>query len=118
MSTPRERQVGVAWGPGLHAPVGDRVDGVAYGRYIGRWSRLFVPTLLNAAEIRDGDRVLDVATGTGEAAQLALERVAESGLVVGADISSAMLNEACAPLPNARFLPVDSDGQPLAFPHA
>ena len=118
MSTPRERQVGVAWGPGLHAPVGDRVDGVAYGRYIGRWSRLFLPTLLNAAEIRHGDRVLDVATGTGEAAQQALERVGQSGLVVGADISSTMLNEACARLPSAQFLAVVSDGQSLVFPDA
>jgi SAM-dependent methyltransferase len=73
---------------------------------------------LNAAEIRDGDRVLDVATGTGEAAQLALERVGNSGLVVGADISSAMLNEACARLRSAHFLPVVSDGQSLVFPDA
>jgi ubiquinone/menaquinone biosynthesis C-methylase UbiE len=108
----------VTWGAGLHAPIGERADGVAYERYIGRWSRLFVPALLNAAEIRDGDRVLDVATGTGEAAQLALERVGNSGLVVGADISSAMLNEACARLRSAHFLPVVSDGQSLVFPDA
>jgi len=110
--------MGVTWGAGLHAPIGLRADGVAYDRYIGRWSRLFVPTLLNAAEIRDGDRVLDVATGTGEAAQMALERVGKSGLVVGADISSAMLNEACARLRSAHFLPVVSDGQSLVFPDA
>ena len=90
MSSRREVQRGVTWGPGLHAPIGDRADGVAYERYIGRWSRLFVPALLSAAEIRDGDRVLDVATGTGVAAQLALERVGESGFVVGSDISLAM----------------------------
>jgi len=74
--------------------------------------------LLSAAEIRDGDRVLDVATGTGVAAQLALERVGESGFVVGSDISLAMLNEACARLPSARFLPVVSDAQSLVFPDA
>jgi len=108
----------VTWGAGLHAPIGEPADGVAYERYIGRWSRLFVPTLLNAAEIRDGDRVLDVATGTGEAAQLALERVGKSGLVVGADISSAMLNEARARLRSSNFLPAVSDGQSLGFPDA
>jgi ubiquinone/menaquinone biosynthesis C-methylase UbiE len=72
---------------------------------------------LDAAEITDGNRVLDVATGTGEAAQLALERVGQSGLVVGADISAAMLNEACMRL-STRFVPVVSDGQSLVFPDA
>ena len=85
---------------------------------IGRWSRLFVPALLAAAEIRDGNRVLDVATGTGEAAQLALTHVGDSGLVVGSDISLAMLDEACARLSDARFLAVVSDGQGLVFPDA
>ena len=106
----------VAWGPGLHAPVAQRVDGDAYAQYIGRWSRLFVPALLDAADVRDGDRVLDVATGTGEAAELALLRIGHSGLVVGSDISAAMLNEACIRLSNARFLPVVTDGQALVFP--
>jgi ubiquinone/menaquinone biosynthesis C-methylase UbiE len=62
--------------------------------------------------------VLDVATGTGEAAQLALARVGQSGLVVGADISPAMLNEASMRLASAQFLPVVSDGQALVFPDA
>ncbi len=108
----------VTWGPGMHAPRGRRVDGSAYAQYIGRWSRLFVPALLAAAEIRDGNRVLDVATGTGEAAQLALGHVGDSGLVVGSDISPAMLDEACARLSDARFLAVVSDGQGLVFPDA
>src|SRR5262244_3912345 len=108
----------VTWGPGMHAPRGRRVDGSAYAQYIGRWSRLFVPALLAAAEIRDGNRVLDVATGTGEAAQLALAHVGDSGLVVGSDISSAMLDEACARLSDARYLAVVSDGQGLVFPDA
>jgi len=108
----------VTWGPGMHAPRGRRVDGSAYAQYIGRWSRLFVPALLAAAEIRDGHRVLDVATGTGEAAQLALAHVGDSGLVVGSDISPAMLDEACARLSDVRFLGVVSDGQGLVFPDA
>jgi ubiquinone/menaquinone biosynthesis C-methylase UbiE len=106
----------VTWGVGLHAPVGQRVDGAAYDLYIGRWSRLFVPALLDAAEIKNGDRVLDVATGTGEAAQLTLDRVGPSGLVVGSDISAAMLDAASTRLSSPRFLPVVSDGQSLAFP--
>jgi len=96
--------------------VAQRVDGDAYARYIGRWSRLFVPTLLDAADVKDGDRVLDVATGTGEAAQLALERVGNSGLVVGSDIATEMLDAASTRLSSSRFLPVVSDGQSLVFP--
>jgi ubiquinone/menaquinone biosynthesis C-methylase UbiE len=38
--------------------------------------------------------------------------------VVGADISAAMLTEACTRLSNAQFLPVVSDGQSLVFPDA
>jgi ubiquinone/menaquinone biosynthesis C-methylase UbiE len=106
----------VTWGAGLHAPVGQRVGGAAYDLYIERWSRLFVPALLDAAEIKNGDRVLDVATGTGEAAHLALERVGHSGLVVGSDISAAMLKTASMRLSSPRFLPVVSDGQSLVFP--
>lgn len=105
----------VTWGPGFHATPGKRVDESAYEQYVGRWSRLFVPALLDAAGIRDGDRVLDVATGTGEAALLALTRAGDAGLVVGADISSAMLDAAGSRLSSDRFLPVVSDGQELVF---
>jgi SAM-dependent methyltransferase len=98
----------VNWGAGLHPAVGRRVDGSAYGQYIGRWSRLLVPALLAAAEISKGDPVLDVATSA----------VGNSGLVVGADISSAMLEAACARLLGGPFRPVATDGQALAFPDA
>ena len=108
----------VKWGAGLHTAIGARVDGEAYEHYIGRWSRLFVPALLAAAEIRGGDRVLDVATGTGEAAHLALQHVGDSGLVVGVDISRAMLDAASIRLSSPRFVPVISDGQALVFPDA
>ena len=42
-----------------------------YDLLSGRWSRLYVPTLLTQARLSLGHRVLDVATGTGEAATLA-----------------------------------------------
>jgi len=106
----------INWASGMHGAIGRRVDASAYSQYIGRWSRLFVPALLAAAELTERDRVLDVATGTGEAAHLALTAVGPHGLVVGADVSSAMLEEACARLPSDRFLPVISDGQALVFP--
>src|SRR5262249_9459289 len=101
MSARRER--------GLHTAAGRPVNCSAYRRYIGRWSRLFVPSLLTAAGVAHGYRVLDVATGPGEAALEALSIVGSSGAVVGADISPLMLEAARARLSGA-FRPVVTDG--------
>lgn len=103
------------FGSGLHAAAGRSVDAAAYERYIGRWSRLFVPAVMRAAEVASGYRVLDVATGTGEAALMALSVVGSTGLVVGADVSLAMLEAARARLGGGSFRPVISDGEALAF---
>ncbi|HEX2711274.1 MAG TPA: methyltransferase domain-containing protein [Candidatus Acidoferrales bacterium] len=105
----------VDFGSGFHAAPGRAVDTLAYERYIGSWSRLFVPAVLAAAEVASGDRVLDVATGTGEAAAMALFAVEGSGLVVGADISWAMLRAARARLHSASSRLVTTDAQALAF---
>src|SRR2546425_5053149 len=117
MSTPenREAPLHIHFGPGLHAAVGRPVDAAAYERYLGRWSRLFVPAVLAAAEVAGGDRVLDVAAGSGEAAAMALSVVGRSGGEIGADISSAMLHAARVRLSSASFRPAVMDGQALAF---
>ena len=86
----------------------------AYDRYLGRWSRLFVPSLLAAAEVNAGHRVLDIATGTGEAALMAIPAVGRMGMVVGTDISAAMLDAARVRL-SVCFRAVTADGQALAF---
>jgi ubiquinone/menaquinone biosynthesis C-methylase UbiE len=103
------------FGSGLHVATGRSVDISDYDRYIGRWSRLFVPAVLAAANIAPGDRILDVSTGTGEAALMALPMVGASGLVIGADISPAMLEGARARLDDQIFWPVAADGQALPF---
>src|SRR5690349_1916451 len=82
------------FGAGLHVAPGRAVDASAYDRWVGQWSRLFVPSVLAAAEVKEGYRVLDVSTGTGEAALMTLPIVGASGFVVGADISPAMLEAA------------------------
>src|SRR5215468_93427 len=105
----------VNFGPGFHTTAGRPVDRSAYDRYLGRWSRLFVPPVLDAGEVGSAHRVLDVATGPGEAASLALDRVGPSGVVVGADISPAMLHAAKTRLPDRRFQPVAADGEALPF---
>jgi ubiquinone/menaquinone biosynthesis C-methylase UbiE len=83
--------------PGLHVPSGQAANVSAYDRWVGRWSRLFVPAVISAAEVMPGSRVLDVSTGTGEAALMALPAVGPSGVVIGADIAPAMLEGARRP---------------------
>jgi demethylmenaquinone methyltransferase/2-methoxy-6-polyprenyl-1,4-benzoquinol methylase len=51
------------------------------------WKRYFVAT----AQVRPGDRVLDLAGGTGDIAALLKERVGEDGELVLGDINAAML---------------------------
>src|SRR5689334_8718390 len=84
-----------SFGRGLHAAAGRAVSLSAYDRYLGRWSRLPVPDLLAAGEIKQGHCVLDVASGTGEAASIAIQIVGSAGFVLGADISLEMLKSAC-----------------------
>jgi ubiquinone/menaquinone biosynthesis C-methylase UbiE len=103
------------FGRGLHSAPGRPVDSSAYAGYVGDWSALFVPAVLAAAEVALGQRVLDVATGTGEAAGVALSVVETSGHVIGADVSHAMLRAAQARLRNPSFRPVAADGQQLPF---
>jgi ubiquinone/menaquinone biosynthesis C-methylase UbiE len=54
----------------------------------------WAPRLLDIAQVSPGDRVLDVACGTGVLARAAAERVGDAGLVVGIDINPAMLEVA------------------------
>ena len=51
------------------------------------WKRYFVAT----AQLRRGDRVLDLAGGTGDVAALLRERVGDAGSVVLGDINAGML---------------------------
>ena len=60
-------------------------------RYIlGPWA----PSLVNAARPTAGERVLDVACGTGVVARIAAERVGPSGRVVGVDLNPGMIRVA------------------------
>jgi SAM-dependent methyltransferase len=90
----REATVKANFAPGLHVPSGQAANVSAYDRWVGRWSRPFVPAVISAAEVMPGSRVLDVSTGTGEAALMALPAVGPSGVVIGADIAPAMLEGA------------------------
>ena len=100
--------------PGLHVAPGQAANVSAYDRWIGRWSRLFLPAVISAADVAPG-RVVDLSTGTGEAALIALPTVGASGVVIGADIAPAMLVGASERLKDPLFCPVAADGQALPF---
>jgi ubiquinone/menaquinone biosynthesis C-methylase UbiE len=94
----------------------------AYDEYLV--PRLFAPwaeVLLDAAKVRSGDKVLDVATGPGTVGRAAALRVGTQGHVVGTDISAAMLAIARSKPPaqnSARIEYVESPAAPLRVPSA
>ena len=85
----------------------------SYDRFMGRWSRLFVPALVDAARIARGDRVLDLAAGTGEGA-LAAIAAAPDIRVVAVDMSAPMLGAARIKAAGQRVTMAVMDGQTLA----
>jgi len=101
--------------PGFHVRPGHAVDASAYEQFTGRWSRLFVPLVLEAADVQPGDQVLDMCTGTGEAAVAIASAIGPSGRLIGADIAPPMLECARDRLNEPTFLPIAADGQALPF---
>lgn len=69
---------------------------------------------VDLAEVGPGDRVLDVATGTGDLALELARRVAEGGEVVGSDFSEAMLARAREKARRAGFPETTASLQPDA----
>ena len=84
----------------MAATTTDSVYGKGYGGSAPEnYQRYFVPVigrpfaedLIADAGLQPGERVLDVACGTGVVARLAAERVGASGAVAGLDLNPAML---------------------------
>ena len=90
-----------------------------YDRAFAHVSSYFLPFVLRAARLAPGDRVLDVATGTGISAEAVLDAVGPSGSVLATDISQEMAEKARKRLsqwPNAAV--AVEDGQALSLPEA
>jgi ubiquinone/menaquinone biosynthesis C-methylase UbiE len=87
----------------------------AYDRMMRSWSELYTPRLLDAVEMGPGQRILDVATGTGATVLMAADRVGPRGLVVGVDISLPMLRIAQPKVASNTISWMAMDGQALAL---
>jgi ubiquinone/menaquinone biosynthesis C-methylase UbiE len=88
----------------------------AYDRFVGRWSRLYAVAVLEAAGVKGSDRVLDLATGTGDAALLAIQHVSPYGTTIGVDLSLPMLVVAkskSSSEPRLSFVAADAQALPF-----
>jgi ubiquinone/menaquinone biosynthesis C-methylase UbiE len=88
-----------------------------YDRGFGSVSPTFIPTLLRLAHLDAGHRVLDVATGTGIAAEAAARIVGPTGQVVASDLSIPILEQArerLGGLANISF--AHENGEALNYP--
>ena len=84
--------------------------------FIGPWA----PGLVALAALKPGERVLDVACGTGLVARLAATETGPTGQVTGLDINRNMLALARSlpPPPGASVTWVEGDAGAMGFPDA
>jgi ubiquinone/menaquinone biosynthesis C-methylase UbiE len=85
-----------------------------YERYMGRWSRLLAPVYVAFAGPKDGQRVLDVGSGTGALAS-ALEAALGSSEIVGIDPSAGFIAYATKNAKSGRARFEVGDAQKLRF---
>lgn len=90
----------------------------AYERFMGRWSRLVAPLLVDLTDPPDRGRVLDVGSGTGSLAFAIAERKGRAR-VLGIDPSKEYVDYAKSrnPFPGRASFQV-GDAQQLNFPDA
>jgi ubiquinone/menaquinone biosynthesis C-methylase UbiE len=103
-----------------HVEVGKRtarhydlsMDLLLLGRY-----QAFIEQAIERMDIRQGDAILDLGSGTGRNIRVMLEALGSTGQVVGVDISQEMLRQArrrCQAYPQVTFLNRRIE-QPLPF---
>lgn len=100
---------------------GEDFEGTAAENY----QRFFVPAigapmaddLVAIAGLQPGERVLDVACGTGVVARLAAERVGAAGSVTGLDINPGMLAVAASATPSGMSIDwQEANAESMSFP--
>ena len=91
--------------------------GDAYELYMGRWSRRLAAAYVEFAGVKDGERVLDVGTGTGALAA-ALAAMTRTSQIVGIDPSAGFISHAGNRLSSPRVRFETGDAQALPYPAA
>src|SRR5215213_4510144 len=84
-----------------------------YEQFMGRWSRRLAPQLVTFARVGEGDRVLDVGSGTGA---LSFAAAATKASVTGVDASAAYVRYAQEHAGDARARFEVADARALPFP--
>ena len=92
------------------APYYDRMNDLMSAGAHRWWKRMSVFLL----DLREGMRVLDLATGSGDLGALIRPRIGREGELVLADVNAEMLARAARRLPGAAS--VQCDGECLPFP--
>ena len=93
----------------LTAEAAEAYEALFVPAFFAQWP----PSLLDAAGVSVGHRVLDVACGTGVVARSAAERVGSTGSVVGVDLSAAMLGVARRIRPDLEWRQGDAGALPF-----
>jgi SAM-dependent methyltransferase len=92
-------------------------DAEAYNRFMGRWSRLVSPLLIDFSQIKDGDRVLEVGSGTGSLS-LTIAASRPRCRVVGIDRSARYVSYAKSQVAGGNVRFETGDALELPFPAA
>jgi SAM-dependent methyltransferase len=99
-------------------------DGAAWRRWnpiLDRWYGEVTRQMLDLARIQPGQRILDVATGAGEPAVSAAERVGPSGYVLATDIAEGIVELALQVARERGLKQIETramDGEKLDLPDA